>query len=366
MDKNIHKIIDFKILTTTAKPPRLSYATKMVGAELEWLETKGAGIKVAVLDTGADTKHPDLQHLAGAVDMTGQGPEDKNGHGTWCCGAVGARGRMVGVAPECDLYSVKVVRNDGYGYSRDIIAGLEWCLSNGIDVISMSLGGPKPAHPRYHEVVRELYRGGALIITAAGNYGEQYPDDDTVMYPAGWPECCAVIAVDITKDLAEFSSRGAQAEIGAAGVDVWGLWPDNQYVKISGTSMATPVIAGAGALLQARSVRRHEKKAPPDVLRWFMQFDAEDLGEPGRDREFGYGVFSFARFVDGDLALERPSIDLRFEVGSKKYWRNGVERTGYTAPFVDGGHTYLGLDDVGEALGCRVEWVPPKTINIKG
>ncbi|MCG8402695.1 MAG: S8 family serine peptidase [Firmicutes bacterium] len=357
---------DFRVLETAADPPRLSYATKMVGAELEWLETRGTGIKVAVLDTGADTKHPDLQHLAGVVDMTGQGPEDRNGHGTWCLGAIGARGKMTGVAPECNLYSVKVMRNDGTGSTRDIIAGLEWCLANGIDVISMSLGGPKPVEPRYYEIIRELYSAGALIITAAGNYGHVFPNDDTVMYPAEWPECCAVIAVDIAKDLADFSSRGAQAEIGAAGVEVWGLWPGGKYAKLSGTSMATPVIAGASALLQARSVRRHGEKTPPAILRWFMQYDAEDLGTPGRDREFGFGVFSFARFAGGDLVPERPAIDLRFEVGSKKYWRNGVEHVGRTAPFIRDGRTFLGLRDVGEALGCRVDWVPPKTVYIKG
>ena len=118
------KMADFRVLETAADPPRLSYATKMVGAELEWLETRGTGIKVAVLDTGADTKHPDLQHLAGAVDMTGQGPGDKNGHGTWCLGAIGARGKMTGVAPECNLYSVKVMRNDGTGKKSPAGAGL--------------------------------------------------------------------------------------------------------------------------------------------------------------------------------------------------------------------------------------------------
>ena len=362
----MNKIADFKVLATAADPPRLSYATKMLGAELEWPETRGKGIKVAVLDTGVDTNHPDLQHLAGAVDMTGQGPEDRNGHGTWCCGAIGANGKMVGVAPECELYSVKVMRDDGTGNVKDIIAGLEWCLINGIDVISMSLGGPKPSDSRYHHVMQELYKRGTLIVAAAGNNGALFPDKDTVGYPAEWPEVCAVIAVDITKGLAGFSSRGAQAEIGAAGVEVWGLWPGGGYTKLSGTSMATPVIAGASVLLQARSLRRHGQKKPPEQLRWFMQFDAEDLGVPGRDREFGFGVFSFARFADGDLGPERPPIDLQFEVKNKKYWRNGVEMLGVTAPFIESGRAYLGLRDVGEALNCQVDWIPPKTVLIKG
>ncbi|MCG8402905.1 MAG: copper amine oxidase N-terminal domain-containing protein [Firmicutes bacterium] len=86
------------------------------------------------------------------------------------------------------------------------------------------------------------------------------------------------------------------------------------------------------------------------MLRWYMHYDAEDLGAPGRDREFGYGVFSFTRFADGDLALERPAID---EVGSKKYWRDEVEYMGHTAPYINKKRTYLALRDVGEALGVR-------------
>jgi len=360
------KLCDFKIMAVADNPPRLSYATKMLGAELEWPETKGAGVKVAVLDTGADIKHPDLKHLAGAVDMTGQGPKDQQGHGTWCLGAVGANGKMVGVAPEAELYSVKVLKNDGTGSTRDIIAGLEWCLTHNIDIISMSLGGPLPKDNRYHELIKELYNKGVFFAVAAGNWGTLFPEEDTVSYPARWPECCAVIAVDPKKGLAYFSSRGPDAEIGAAGLEVWGLWPGGKYAKLSGTSMATPVIAGAAALLQAKAKKRTGKKLPPDILRLHMQMDAEDLGEPGRDREFGFGVFSFARFAGGDLAPDRPPVDLKFEVGSTRYWKNGEEKQAHIAPFIKSGRTFVGLRDVGEALDCHVKWIPPKTVEIKG
>ena len=298
--------------------------------------------------------------------MTGQGPEDRAGHGTWCCGAIGANGRMVGVAPECELYSVKVMRDDGTGYEKDIVAGLEWCMINDIDVISMSLGGPKPSGSRYYQVIQELYKRGTLIIAAAGNNGALFPEKDTVGYPAEWPEVCAVIAVDITKGLAGFSSRGAQAEIGAAGVEVWGLWPGGGYAKLSGTSMATPVIAGASALLQARSLRRHGKKSPPERLRWFMQYDAEDLGVSGRDKEFGFGVFSFARFADSVLAPERPSVDLAFKVGSRQYFKNGQEKQAHIAPFIKDSRAFLGIRDAGEAFDCQVDGSKLPTITVKG
>jgi len=360
------RIYDFKVLSTATEPPRLSYATVMLGVELEWPETKGAGVKVAVLDTGVDLKHPDLKHVAGVIDFTGQGVQDGNGHGTWCAGAIAANGKMVGVAPECDLYVVKVMKNDGTGDVKDIIAGLEWCLKNDIDVISMSLGGPRPTDQRYHEVIQELYKQGTFFATAAGNWGQEFPNEDTIGYPAEFDECCAVIAVDLQKGLANFSSRGTKAEMGAAGVEVWGLWPGGQYAKLSGTSMATPVIAGAAALIQSKAIKRTGKKLPPDVLRLIMQLDAEDLGAPGRDREFGFGVFSFARFADGNIAPERPPIDLKFEVGQNRYWKNGEEKQGHTAPFIQNGRAYLGVRDVGEALNCTVDGSELPIITIKG
>jgi len=345
------KLCDFKVMAQTNDPPRLSYATKMIGAELEWPETKGADIKVAVLDTGMDLHHPDLKHIAGAVDFTGEGIQDLNGHGTWCCGAIGANGKMVGVAPECDLYAVKVMKNDGSGDVKDIVAGLKWCLENDIDVISMSLGGPKPNNPEYHKVIKQLYQKGTVIVTAAGNWGTLFPNEDTIGYPAEWDECIATIAVDIKKKLAPFSSRGKQAEIGAAGYEVWGLWKDQGYVKVSGTSMATPCLAGAVAILQAKAKFRKGEKMNPDTLRWLLQIYAEDLGKKGRDREYGFGVFSFGRFDKPDS----PEIELKFKVGNTRYWKNGEEKQAHIAPFIKESRTFVGLRDVGEAFGCYVD-----------
>ena len=271
---------------------------------------------------------------------------------------------MNGVAPECELYAVKVMNNDGSGKTANIVKGLKWCLANNIDIISMSLGGPKPSGSEYYKIIQQLYAKGVIIIAAAGNYGSLFPNEDTIGYPAEWPECVATIAVDINKKLAQFSSRGAKAEIGAAGVEVWGLWKDQGYVKVSGTSMATPCLAGAVALLQAKAKNAGGEKMSPDTLRWLLQIYAEDLGTPGRDREYGFGVFSFGRFDASDSV----SVELKFTVGDRRYWVNSAEKTALVAPFIKDGRAFVSLRDVGEAFGCAVDGskLPYVTITKEG
>lgn len=122
-----------------ATPPELPYGVRMIGAPLEWSETRGAGIKVAVIDTGKPN-HPDVK-VAGAVSFSGAPVDDVRGHGTHVAGIIAANGRIKGVAPEVELYCLQVARPEG-GLSTDAIAkALYWCRDNGIDVVNMSLGG---------------------------------------------------------------------------------------------------------------------------------------------------------------------------------------------------------------------------------
>jgi subtilisin len=355
----------FEVLDVMAQaPPPIPYGVKMIGAELEWPETKGKGVKVAVLDTGRPN-HPDIK-VAGAVDFTGSGPEDRHGHSTHCCGIIAANGAIKGVAPECELYTVKVLDDKGSGNYGWIVEGIHWCINNGMHVISMSLGGPKPADGVLHNAIQHAYASGITIITAAGNSGEYgKPDQSTVMYPAVYPECLAVTAVDIEKQRPEFSSRGVEAELAAAGVAVYSTYLDGKYAKLSGTSMACPHIAGAVALMIAKR-RIRGLSLEPAWIRDSMAIYADDLGLPGHDWDYGYGLFSFGRIDAVGSIPDRPAIDLRFEIGSKFYWKDGKMNTGRTAPVIISDRAFLGLRDVGEALGCQVDWIPPKTVVIKG
>lgn len=240
---------------------------KMVKAPGAWARGyDGWNVKVAVLDTGIDYNHPDL-YIFGGVDFTGSGSyRDYHGHGTHCAGIIAAReyrGQTVGVAPRARLYAVKVLGDDGYGYTSDIIAGMDWCVRNGIKVASMSLGGSYAPTEAYKNAVSRCQQNGVLVVAAAGNSG--YTNFPWVGAPANsardnwWSTSpIAVGAVDWNNNLASFSSRGRQYlpwnPVGcvAPGVSVTSTYLNNGYTTMSGTSMACPHVAGLAALLWER------------------------------------------------------------------------------------------------------------------
>jgi len=343
-------LFDFEVLASTKKPPTVSYATEMTGFPLEWKESMGKDIRIAVIDTGVDNKHPDLKDaIVSAEDFTGEGYKDQNGHGTWCLGQIGARGQMKGCLPECKLLSVKAFNKKGQGSDESTIKALEWCLKQDVDVVSMSFGGGKPTSSRYHEVIKELYNKGTLLAAAAGNWGVLFPDKDTITYPAMFDEVIAVTAVNVEQNFAQFSSKGKNAEIAAPGVTVWGLWPGGGYRQLSGTSMACPTIAAVCGMLQAKAKIRFGSKLPAPEIRRQLQMFAKDLGPRGRDEKFGFGIFSFGR------------IDHRHKIvlynSRREYLLDGTRKVMDTAPFVnDDNRMMVPLRFVAEGLGHKVSW----------
>ncbi len=226
----------------------------------------GAGIAVAVLDTGFDQTHPDFagRNLTAQSFVEGEDAADGHGHGTHCIGtATGlkcpATKPRYGVAYEADIFAGKVLSNAGSGTDAQILAGIDWAVANGCAVISMSLGSAtapgEPFSEVYETVARRAAEAGSLIVAAAGNESERPGIVNPVGHPANCPSIMAVAAVDVNMAIASFSNRGidpngGQVDVAGPGVDIHSSWVmPARYRRISGTSMATPHVAGVAALL---------------------------------------------------------------------------------------------------------------------
>jgi len=227
----------------------------------------GLGIRVAVLDTGFDLTHPDFEGR-GVVSKSfieGQEVQDGNGHGTHCIGtACGPQSPTTqpryGAAYNAQIYAGKVLSDEGSGEDGGILAGIDWAIANGCRIISMSLGAPVQPGQTYSKVYervgRRALRRNTLIIAAAGN--DSWRANNLIVpvsHPANCPSIMAVAALDSKLQVATFSNgglnpRGGQIDIAAPGVDVYSAWPmPTRYNVISGTSMATPHVAGIAALM---------------------------------------------------------------------------------------------------------------------
>ncbi|WP_096155439.1 MULTISPECIES: S8 family peptidase [Bacillus] len=217
----------------------------------------GNGVKVAILDTGIDASHPDLNVAGGASFVSGEpnALTDGNGHGTHVAGTVAALNNNVGVlgiAYDVDLYAVKVLGSDGSGTLAGIAQGIEWSIANGMDVINMSLGG-STGSSTLKQASDNAYNSGIVVVAAAGNSGNFFGLINTIGYPARYDSVIAVGAVDANNNRASFSSVGNELEVMAPGVNILSTLPGNSYGSLNGTSMASPHVAGAAALMLAKN-----------------------------------------------------------------------------------------------------------------
>ncbi|MHA5054862.1 S8 family peptidase [Streptomyces sp. SD15] len=250
----------------------LADSTAQIGAPQVWASgNTGEGVDVAVLDTGVDTDHPDLADRVAATEdfVPGESVVDGNGHGTHVASTIAGTGdasdgKERGVAPGAKLHIGKVLSDDGYGQDSWVLAGMEWAARDQhAKIISMSLGGrPTDGTDPLSMAVDTLSEEtGALFTIAAGNAG---PDRFSVGAPGAADAALTVGAVDGSDSLADFSSRGPRVgdggvkpDLTAPGVDILAARshyaPEGSgwYQTLSGTSMATPHVAGAAALLAA-------------------------------------------------------------------------------------------------------------------
>lgn len=246
----------------------------------------GKNIKIAVIDSGI-SPHDDLSIAGGysTVSYTSSYKDD-NGHGTHVAGIIGAKHNgygIDGIAPEAQIYAVKALDQNGSGDLQGLLKGIDWSIANGMDIVNMSLGTSSDSQI-LHDAMDRAYKQGVLLVAASGNEGNHQP----VNYPAAYSSVIAVSATDQNNQLASFSTTGNEIEFSAPGTEITSTYLNQYYATGSGTSQATPHAAAMFAILKQRY--------PSDTnaqLRTQMQKNIEDLGETGRDQQFGYGLIQY-------------------------------------------------------------------------
>ncbi|HLA80735.1 MAG TPA: S8 family serine peptidase, partial [Thermoleophilia bacterium] len=298
------------LVAATEAAETVGWNISRIGADIAWTLSVGRDVNVAILDTGIDLDHPDLAaNIEGGYMAIQTGPysvpdkqtyDDDNNHGTHVGGIVAAVAGngigVVGVAPEADLYAVKVLDQNGSGYLSDIIEGIRWIIGtrsdanpdNDIQVINMSFGTTTDSW-LLEDALIDAESAGIMLVAAAGNSG---PAEGTVLYPAAYASVVAVGATDQQDAVAGFSSRGGQVELSAPGVSILSTVANAGYEAYSGTSMASPHVAAAAALI----LQAFPSASTVEVTVKLAAY-AEDLGPYGRDSGYGFGL------VRPDLSL---------------------------------------------------------------
>jgi subtilisin family serine protease len=269
----------------------------MIGQPEARERSQGDGVTVAVLDTGIDYDHHEIcgrfTSEKGTDTISGGDPLDVNGHGTHVAGTIA--GKNVGIATGCTLYAVKVLNDYGGGTDGSVMRGIDWATRRGVDVINMSLGGPGKTRA-FQMVIDAAHAAGVTLVAAAGNEGREVPS-----YPAAYENVISVAALDKNKERAHFSNRHASLDVSAPGVSIYSIAPRGGYATHSGTSMASPHVAGTIALLRAVSENDPERA---------LKRTAE---ERGAWNEYGAGL------IRADRAIASEQSDLARTLSSANH-----------------------------------------------
>ncbi|MFB5265259.1 S8 family peptidase [Paenibacillus enshidis] len=252
-------VIPYRIVEQLEAVNEVPAGVELIQAPEVWDKTKGKGIKIAILDTGCEITHPDLQgRIVGGKNFTHDDGGDSanytdyNGHGTHVAGTIAAvqnGSGVVGVAPEAELLIVKVLDKDGSGAYEWIIDGIYYAIEQQADIISMSLGGPEDVE-ELHTAIKKAVESNILVVCAAGNEGDGRDATDEFGYPGAYNEVISVGAVNFDRESSVFSNSNNEVDLVAPGEKILSTFLDGEYAALSGTSMATPHVSGALALIK--------------------------------------------------------------------------------------------------------------------
>ncbi|MFI6821844.1 type VII secretion-associated serine protease mycosin [Micromonospora sp. NPDC050187] len=270
--------------------------------------TQGEGVVVAVPDTGIDP-HPDLRiNLLPGTDIiaggSGDGREDRDGHGTGMAGLIAAHGKSgdngaYGIAPKAKIMPIYYSSPDEQGEAEALATSVEYAARHNADVISISAGGGSNA--RLQEAIDAALAADIVVVAGVGNH----PRDFAVGYPARHPGVIAVGGVDRQGNHAAVSVTGREVDVAAPATDIYSTSMDGKYRKGTGTSNATAIVAGAVALIRARY-----PDLPATEVVHRLTATAVDKGAPGRDDQYGHGVIDLVAALTADvppLAEQSPT-----------------------------------------------------------
>jgi type VII secretion-associated serine protease mycosin len=312
--------------------------------------TQGEEVMVAVPDTGVDP-HPDLRNnLLPGIDLiaggTGDGRQDLDGHGTSMAGLIAAHGQSetegaLGVAPRAKILPIFASPPNDDGEPDALAQGVEYAISRGASVISISSGGA--SSPRLDQAVSTALASNIVVVAAAGNR----PEDARVGYPASKEGVIAVGGIDRAGKQASVAVTGSEIDVVAPAVDIYSTSIDGKYSKGAGTSGATAIVAGAAALIRSKY-----PDLPASEVAHRLTATAIDKGPPGRDDEYGYGV------IDLVAALTADVPPLGFESATAPP-HTASTTTAVAEPADDGdsGATTRGLVTLGVIVAAAGAWV---------
>lgn len=262
----------------------------------------GEGIKIGIIDTGIKADHPDLRVTGGTSFVAETSSyNDDSGHGTQVAGIIGALDNdfgAVGVAPDAELYAIKTLDSRGKGSISDVVAGINWAIDHNLDIINLSFTSPHGTD-LFEAAIQKAYNKGILIIAASGNALDPQVNITDVLYPARYNTVLAVGSVNSKLKRSAFSYYGSNLDFVAPGEDILSTFigdADMQYVYTYGTSMAAPFVTGIAALYMEEYPNLNNQE-----IRGHMERAALDLGDPGKDYLYGYGLIQPPSREQADL-----------------------------------------------------------------
>jgi len=350
---------DYRV-TIDAVPNDTSYGSQWhypkIGLPAAWDVTTGsAAVIVAVIDTGVELTDAELDSKITTGANAGYDfvnddtdPTDDHGHGTHVAGTIAAETNnatgVAGVCWSCKIMAIKALDSTGSGSMLDVAAGIDWARTHGAKVVNLSLGSLSSG-VTLQNAVTNAYNAGVVVVGAAGNNaGDADTSDDTVMYPGAYSNAIAVGATDSSDARASFSNYGPELDVMAPGVSILSTVMGGGYQSWSGTSMATPHVAGAAALLASAGI------TDPATIRTRLTSTATDLGAAGFDNLYGYGRINVDQAIDvsesnpPSVNITSPGSGATVNGAAVSFAASASDDSGIQKVRFWAGSTYLGYD----------------------